>query len=447
MAFRRDGKYERYHRYDQLSHEEATNSPTMPRVQRRSDRKRGSGAREGSVSGSVLGVISGSLVGGENLGRARRRAWKRTAIPLNRLRVVLSNSFLVGVVNLITVCILTSQTTSILQNGGRVGARAFFRACSEGNCVDLSHPIDIAARARMHVLPAADDGKSARHHAGYSSVKPGTFRSRYPSVSSDDVFDGIHVVTNEKCPGQWTEFLRRARAARLNAIQWPMQQFKQISLTQPPLPIDSAVLTDQSSGSKVVMSILKRQISYMEAHRSIWRHVVKSKRQRVLVVDDTVFPNERLLRILPSMFNQVDQESLAVQTSWHIVTLRRKQSSINASNPEPVWCSNPQYNHAVVRSNPSYGAGMYALSAEGARWLLDNVKVYRAPMDVEFLLLQRDFPEDFVVLSACNNDEPHDFCPEIAQDISIGSPKHQFECVWRRLQERRLAALAESKLS
>lgn len=419
-----------------------------PRVSRRSDKQRGSFAREQSISGAILSRFrSGSLARSSSFAKTQKGAWRRASAALRQVENKLSNRYVAGIANLIVFCLLATQTTNIIQNGGRVGSGAFFRACSEGHCSDLPHPIDIAGRARLHVLPSADDGRQAKHHAGYFEVKPGTFRSKYPSIAASDVFDDIHVITNEKCPAQWTEFLRRAHAANLPATQWPMQQFKHISITDPPIPINSEVLTDQSTGSKVVMSILKRQMAYFEAHRNIWRHAIKSKRQRVLVVDDTVFPNERLLRILPSMFNQIDQESLAVQTPWHVVTLRRKQSRANASMLEPVWCSNPQYNHAVVRSKPSYGAGMYALSAEGARWLLENVKTYRAPMDVELLLLQRDFPEDFVVLSACNNDEPHDFCPEIAQDISVGSAKHQFECVWRRLQERRLAALAESKLA
>jgi hypothetical protein len=411
-----------------------------------------------SLSGVLLGGLATAASAAGACAAQRRAARKRGAFALQRAGAVVAHPRLLGLLNLLTFWYLLVHAVSLMHHGGLRGAAAALGNCVGGLCDEAPYPLDIALQARSHVLQAAAPAAGMLHFAGYVGVKPGTFRSRYPSVTVEDVFDDVHVITNDKCPSQWTEFQRHARRAGLPATQWPMPAFKHISLADPPIPIAAAVLSDRSAGSRVVVSILKRQVAYLLAHRAVWRHVVETGRQRVLVVDDTVIPNDRLLRLLPSMFNQVDQESLALQTPWHIVTLRRKASSSTAGGPvsvndsapapqpEAVWCANPRYNHAVVRARASYGAGMYALSVGGARWLLEHVREYRAPMDVEFALLQRDHPDEFVVLSACNNDEPRDFCPEIAADISVGTARHQFECVWRRLQERRIAALAESAL-
>lgn len=73
--------------------------------------------------------------------------------------------------------------------------------------------------------------------------------------------------------------------------------------------------------------------------------------------------------------------------------------------------------------------------------MLDHIRAYRASMDLEIAMLQRDHL-DFVVLSACNNDEPRDFCPEIASTITVVRDQQHLECSWRRLHERQTAILS-----
>jgi hypothetical protein len=404
---------------------------------------------------------------GLRLSQTQRRVAKHMSLRMIDVCNMLSHRITLGFVNLITLCYLLKSSVSIFHgdNGflGRNDLIASLIDCAGGKCDGdagslvagnlanyLSYPADVAMQARTHRLPPASASERLIHHAGYWEVRPGTFRSRYPSVAIDDTFDEVYAITNPKCPGQWEEFARRARHAGLGSLQWPMPPFKHISISQPPMPILASAFIDANTGNKAVISILKRQLAYLQAHRAIWEYVLSTGRQRVLIVDESVFPTERLLRILPSLFNQIDQESLAMQTSWHMVTFRRKpavpafkaNSNDKTREAEAVWCSSPKYGHSVVRSRPSFGSGMYALSSDGARWLLEHVTSYRAPMDVELALLQQENPDEFVVLSACNNDDESDFCPEVAMDIGVQSSRqNQFECVWRRLHERRLTSL------
>jgi hypothetical protein len=401
----------------------------------------------------------------------QRRYARLKLLQFPRIGDLLSHRKTLGFVNLVTLCFLLSYVVGVIHGDGQYFGYGNLISsvveCDNGLCRDdaapgattgslvdyLPYPANIAMQARTRRLPLPTSRERIARYAGYWEVRPGTFRSRYPSLSIDDCFDEVYAITNPKCPGQWAEFSRRVSGAGLRVMQWPMPPFKHMSLTKPPMPMLPSALVDSLTGTKAVVSIVKRQLAYLQAHRAIWEYVSSTGRQRVLIMDDNVFPNERLQRVVPSLFNQIDQESLAMQTAWHLVTFRRKLATHAATTDgkgnrtggvgsESVWCSNPKYNHPVVRAQPSFGSSMYALSAEGARWLLEHVKVYRAPLDVEFAMLQREHAEDFVVLSACNNDDKVDFCPEIAKDISVPSSKQsEFECVWRRLQERRLAAL------
>lgn len=404
---------------------------------------------ESSLSGRILRAVSGEIKA-PSLTRLQKRVEKHSFVNLQRARAAYKHPKVLASLNIFTFCYLLAHAIDLVRNigGTELGVPNF--QCGNALCSFLPYPVDLALRSRTPISSPYEvvwsNNSVLQERAGYAEVRPGTFRPAYPTEDVSHSFDDIHVITNEKCPKQWIEFQRRAREAKLPATQWPVMSYKRISFSEPPLPVHKTVLTEHSAGGRVVASVLKRQISYLLAHRSIWSHVASSSRQqRVLIIDDTLFLNERLRRIIPSMFNQIDQESLAFQSSWHIVNFRRKlQNSPSTSlQNEAVWCSNPRYNHAVVRANPSFGAGMYALSAEGARWLLDHIQEYRAPMDIEFAQLQKEFPEEFVMLSACNNDEPTDFCPEITEDISVnGQSKTQhFECVWRRLQERRVGAM------
>lgn len=402
-----------------------------------------------SLPGRIFRAISGDIKP-PSLARLQKRVEKHSLVNLQRVRAVYTNPKFLVSLNLFTFCYLFVHALDVVHNNGRVDFALPSLKCGNDRCRTLPYPADIALRSKTKISSPYEvvwwNHSVLQENPGYAEIRPGTFWPNYPSDNASHTFDAIHVITNEKCPKQWKEFYQRAKAAKLPSTQWPVMSYKRISFSNPPLPIRDSILTEQTAGGRVVASVLKRQISYLQAHRSIWRHVSSSsKQQRVLVIDDSLFPSDRLQRLAPSLFDQIDQESLALQTSWHIVNFRRKLQTPPASSleDETVWCSNPRYNHAVVRAGPSFGAGMYALSAEGARWLLDHVKEFRASMDIEFALLQKEYPDEFVMLSACNNDELSDFCPEISEDISVGdqTKTQHFECVWRRLQERRVGTM------
>lgn len=393
--------------------------------------------RRASLVRRELESASETLLPSAHLRRGRHR------YETSKLQKTLSKRRVVGIVNLAVFVILSTYVASLVRNGGE--ARMATIVFDSKRLDQLPYPLNIVAQVRRRNISVSTP-LSHKTQPGYVGVKPGTFRSKYPSldIAGTGTFDEVYVLTSDKCDGQWQEFLRHANAVSMSVVKWPVQDSKHISLTSPPLPVAASALQDTATGNTAVMSILKRQISYLEAHRRIWKHVADTDRQRVLILDDTLFPNERLLKSMPSLFTNADQESVAGQKPWHFIFFRRKRLPLqiheqSLQHPEIMWSMNPRYSHAVVRAKPSIGAGMYALSSTGAKWLLEHVPRYRVPLDLEIALLQRDFPEEFVTLSACNNDTPKEFCPEIVKEIPVPDSKHLFECVWRRLQEKRLS--------
>lgn len=303
---------------------------------------------------------------------------------------------------------------------------------------ELPYPLNIVVQVhRKNITLHPFEGNFS--YPGYVKVREGTFRSKYPSTALEgtDTFDSIFVVTNEKCEQQWEEFQRMANKIPLQCTRWVQVGLRHISLTDPPIPIAPRAMTDKVSGKKITNSNLRRQIAYLDAHRQLWKFIVQTGKQRVLVLDDTVFPNERMCRSLPSVLTNVDQESVARQMKWHFMFLRRQKR--NVEQKERAFTMNSIFNHAVVHANVSYGVGAYVLSIDGARFLLDHIRQYRAPLDIEIGLLQNEFPDKFVALSACNNDSPVPFCPEMINEISTARTKRMANCAWRRLQEVRMA--------
>jgi hypothetical protein len=394
------------------------------------------------MSKLVLAQMHAARPKGATVAWLQKQDGERVSAVLRNIGHVLARRKTLGFVNLITTVLLLVQWFGVIR---RLATTVSFSSAYSLPLSQLPYPVDIAIQSRSRRLPqAADVNRSS--FAGYSEIRSGTFRSRYPSSKISDVFDDVFVITNPKCPSQWDTFQLHAMNAGLKVKPWPVLPFRRISLSSPPLPLARSASLDERGGNKQAVSILKRQVSYLDAHRRIWQHVTEARKQRVLVLDDSIFPSDKLRQLLPTLFNNVDQESIAGQTPWHLVTFRRKTAQWNTSSaqtPEAAWCSNPHYNHAVVRARPSYGSGMYALSIAGAFWMLEHVQEYRAPMDVEIALLQKENAEEFVALSACNNDEPREFCPDLAEDISLARTKHNFECAWRRLHERIISDQAD----
>jgi hypothetical protein len=394
------------------------------------------------MSKLILAQLHAVRPNGATLVWFQKQYGKRVSALLTHVGRILARRQTLGIINLITTVFLLVQWFGVIR---RLATTVPFSNAFSLPLSQLSYPVDIAIQSRSRRLPQAADLNQSRL-AGYSEVRSGTFRSRYPSNKLSDVFDEVFVITNPKCPSQWDTFQSHAMHAGLKVRQWPVMPFRRISLASPPIPLARSASLDDRGGNKQAVSILKRQVSYLDAHRRIWQHVTETRKQRVLILDDSIFPSDRLRQLLPTLFNNVDQESIAGQTPWHLVTFRRKTARWNTSStqpPEAAWCSNPHYNHAVVRARPSYGSGMYAISIGGAFWMLEHVREYRAPMDVEIALLQKENEEEFVALSACNNDEPREFCPDLAEDISLARTKHNFECSWRRLHERIISDQAD----
>lgn len=371
--------------------------------------------------------------------KLQKKLYRQLSVLCNSLVLRLTDARLLAVVNLFTFVVLVTLSNQLFV---LPGWRFVFGTSLKSNSATRGYPrpVDLAMQARARQYPPADNASNYRHSVGFSGFQAGTFRGKYPAVHLKDVFDDIHVLTNPRCPDQTAAFQSRVAPTELAVTYWETMAMKDVRLDDPPIMLRPQAYHDPLTGAKMVLSILKRQVAYTATHIQIWRQQVRLRKSRSLIIDDSLFPRDRLLKQMPALFNQIDQESLAGQTPWHVVTFRRKVSEASlADQAEDVWCSNPRYNHPVVRAAPSYGAGMYAVSLAGAEWLLKHVHSYRAPLDIELALLQREYPDEFVVLSACNNDQIRDFCPDIVKEIPVTDSKHHFECLWRRLQERHVS--------
>lgn len=374
-----------------------------------------------------------------------------------RLWKIACDKRLVGFINFVVILLLVWQLISIVRLKG--DSNMMVKVLSHMKSDDLPYPLNIAKLAMQPHAFVMSKASSANSSApklwpGYAEIRSATFRSRYPSssISGSGTFDGIYVLTNSRCEQQWELFQQLANNFSLSYVRWPQLDSRQVQLSNPPLPLSTLVSKQIAGNNRAVLSILKRQIAYLDSHRRIWKNVIQTGRQRVLVTDDTLFPKPRLLRSLPSTMTNIDQESVARQTPWHFIFLRRQVQGIQMKRKshrrrrEPMWTVNPKYKHDVVIANISHGVGSYVLSLQGAKFLLSHVKRYRVPLDVEIGLLQKEQSAKFMALSACNNDDLRPFCPEIIRDISNSRGSGTFDCVWRRLQETQTADGFDSML-
>lgn len=344
-------------------------------------------------------------------GRSVDKQPRIRGIRLTSIRVsgLLCNRSFIAVINIVVVLILSWNTS-----------RLIIRALPK----------------REQVIPHS--GRSSftepsilqsHQNKGFVNIRQASFRDKYPSTSLSQfgTFDAVYVITNSKC-GLWGEVERRANLAQLPVKSWPMVRWKSISLENPPVRLSPDVRKRLNLRKRTAVKTLKRQLAYLDAHRGIWQVVANKSIQRALVLDEAFFPSKRLLASLPPTMSNIDIESIAQQKPWHIVQFRLVRARAHEAVP---WSMNPKYHHPVVRANASLGAGMYALSTSGAQYLLQHVNEYRAPLDVEFGLLQAE-DVNFVALNACNNNRPRPFCPEM---VDVLEGRDSMECLWHRFWE------------
>jgi len=325
----------------------------------------------------------------------------------------------------------------------------------------LPHPLDIALRVAHGNLKW--NPPIANFLPGYGTMRPGTFRDKYPSerMTEHNTFDEIFVITNERCHKQLLEFKTRANAANLKytvvqavsgrevdlAFDTPASSSSSLSMSNKDAVTTAGagavlgvnVTVDVANLTKVEVALLKRQVGYAMTHRKIWEGAKMKNRQRILVIDDTLFPKERLLRMLPNVMTRVDQESVAGAQPWHVLYLRRVVMdedwvSMNETfweGDEEVWCANGR--DPVVRAKPSYGAGMYAMSANGIELMLDVFTEYRVPIEVQLAQIQRERPRGMIALSLCAAANPN--CADLVMEISIPESSNAYECMWRRVHD------------
>lgn len=351
-------------------------------------------------------------------------------VRLRRRRVVC-------IFNFVTLLLLSWHTIFIIRSSFEANF-ADFRSMKLSPA-ELPYPMNIISQFRKGQLTELSDRHSFQA-PGYVGIRNATFRDMYPSqgLEGTGTFDGIFVISGKRCANHINQFRSLAIEAGMTATVWQQTEPRRISLDNPPFPISPAILKRLGTMTRADVTLMKRHIAYFEAHRELWQHISKTGKQRSLIIDDTLFPTERLQRSLPSVLSNIDQESVARHQPWHFVFLRRQALQYTSSSKrlkEKMWTMNEKYKHPVVIANVSLGASAYVLSRDGAKFLETHTTVFRAPLDIEIGLLQREFPTQFVALSACNNDVQTPFCPEMIRDIS-SSFTTVSNCVWRRLHER-----------
>lgn len=358
------------------------------------------------------------------------RQWKQVDSKL--WRGVLGRKRVVGLLNLIILIVLGWQMESMLRTGMDVDLPE--RMLDSMELEELPYPLNIVVQVhRKNITTAPLETKM--QYAGYVKMREGTFRNKYPSTTLEGsgTFDGVFVISNQKCEAQWGAFEKQAMRRNWPYARWVQMDWKGISLKAPPIPIAYDVIAGVESGkrgvNKAMSNMLKRQVSYTEAHRRLWQEIVQSRRQRVLVLDDWLFPTERLLKRLPRLLSNVDQESVARQRGWHFLNLRRRMVEVVGNEKAEVWWRERGSGFGVVEGNVTFGVGAYVISLEGARVLLREIGGFRGGLDGEIGRVVRESGERIVGLSIVAGGE-------LVNDIWIGG-SGGIECGWRRVEERR----------
>eukprot|EP00172_Hildenbrandia_rubra_P003147 Plantae.Rhodophyta-Hildenbrandia_rubra.ctg4675.p1 GENE.Plantae.Rhodophyta-Hildenbrandia_rubra.ctg4675~~Plantae.Rhodophyta-Hildenbrandia_rubra.ctg4675.p1 ORF type:complete len:393 (+),score=50.37 Plantae.Rhodophyta-Hildenbrandia_rubra.ctg4675:564-1742(+) len=366
---------------------------------------------------------------------ARRVSWEVTWIP----RIHISHMFWILILSILTAILYHDNDivkTRNADNGGR-----FWSTWEQ-----LMRRIGWGLKSWE---------KYVFQNAGYSRVASGTFRDQYPAteIVGDrkrgvvGAFDVVFAINHGECGEQWQVFRDRIEDSGLRVSR--VNSFNVENLRDDDVGLNRSIWLSRLSG--VQKRDLKRNVGYFLAHRRIWDLVVEKRYSRVLVMDTTLFPTARLLRNLPDMFNAIDTESIALRRPWHMVYFRRypaevdsddSEKIVNMSRLEEPWTVVHDLGRAVAQTVPSFGAGMYALSAAGARILNKQANIYSTILDVQLALLQKDMNGEFVILSPCGLQRAvKDRCTDLVDQVLGDSA---FQCVWRRLQERQLS---DKKLS
>lgn len=363
--------------------------------------------------------------------RTNNRSPWRAAMPSRTVRDALewaTRRRTVGFVNLTTLIMLFAQTVMLMTSGPS-------GLISRSVC-ELPQPFRDAVRATSSG-PVLSAPHNPRQLPGYVATRNATFRDRYPSVSVQGAgtFDAVFALSASRCPERWTRFRTLATSAGLTATRWPVVDARGLSLDSPPLPLSPGVKVPVNRAER---AMFRRRLAYLDAQRRLWEHVIHTRKQRVLVLDDAVFPTKKFLHEAPALLSAVDVASVARAHPWHVLLLRRAWTGIN----EEVWVRGGRAagflrDVTVAKKGSAVGLGAYVLTLDGAKKLSATVRRFRAGADLELGMLMREVGIN--VLSACRGGKGM-WCPDVVGEIDIPQLVNRMECVWRQLDEQTSAA-------
>eukprot|EP00190_Bangiopsis_sp_CCMP1999_P001326 CAMPEP_0198729944 /NCGR_PEP_ID=MMETSP1475-20131203/21918_1 /TAXON_ID= ORGANISM="Unidentified sp., Strain CCMP1999" /NCGR_SAMPLE_ID=MMETSP1475 /ASSEMBLY_ACC=CAM_ASM_001111 /LENGTH=402 /DNA_ID=CAMNT_0044492675 /DNA_START=55 /DNA_END=1266 /DNA_ORIENTATION=+ len=216
-------------------------------------------------------------------------------------------------------------------------------------------------------------------------------------MTYNSIFSKILVMNQDNCVKRWNSVQQWAKVMQLDVTRFSAVHNAEIDIFAP--PSDISIELD-------FPYITPEQVGRYYSHFRIWKLIVERGYSRVLVLEDHIRLHGDVLQKMPQLFEKVDQAAEEKGKPWHYMFFGRY--ALKGDNEEK-WCDGPSGTPVTIAS-PSWGHAAYAITNEGARFLLEKISVYRKPLDVQISELQDG--KTFIALSACNNDEVAKLCPE-----------------------------------
>ncbi|GJD11604.1 hypothetical protein Gasu2_57350 [Galdieria sulphuraria] len=252
---------------------------------------------------------------------------------------------------------------------------------------------------------------NAQVSSSWSIVESSSQANHIPSETIP--FSHIYVLNRNSCSERWQLMQEKAASFHFPLTRFPATDFSEFTLDNPPVSISHAKVAGFSS------SVTTGQVACTYSHMRIWNDILKHQYPVVLILEDDVFFTKEGIERLPSIMKAVEMGSKVHQKPWHWIFFRRH--ALGNIQLEKVWYleDNSTDSNAITIACSSWGTSAYALSLQGAQFLIEHIQEYIMPLDVQIAQLQEDLGEEFVTLSACKNGPYYTApCPETVEEFT-----------------------------
>mmetsp|Transcript_39296 Transcript_39296/g.155889 ORF Transcript_39296/g.155889 Transcript_39296/m.155889 type:complete len:305 (-) Transcript_39296:358-1272(-) len=213
--------------------------------------------------------------------------------------------------------------------------------------------------------------------------------------------DKVYVINRDACTARWETSKKFAEAIGVELTRFKAYEPTKEELLNPPDGISVRGLKHDY--------LTTGMLGVYVSHRRIWRLVVENNFEKVMVLEDDVFPTNQTWLHLPGLLQHADEAQKFHNKSWHYMFLRR--NALGNVKMEKTWSLSP-LGHPVTIATPSWGTAAYIISLAGARYLWSASREGQYPLDVQIAEIQKKNKDEFITLSACWNDQFQPTCPE-----------------------------------